>query len=150
MDRLPTMAALKNRNVSFDRVGYVSCDATKETLEHILCSCDLAMAVWYKIGVWCKVRPIFFFSVKDIFEIEEHLGLRGNTKEVFKGIVFVTCWCLCRARNNKRFNNEETNGDKVFQEIKATSFFWYKNRSRCCTISLDSWNRFEVVNNVAM
>nr|XP_043630079.1 uncharacterized protein LOC122601381 [Erigeron canadensis] len=145
MDRLPTMVALKNRKVEFGNVGCLLCEAVEETLEHILCSYDLATSIWYRISIWCKVRPLFFFSIKDIFGLEEHLGLGKKHKKIFKGILYVTCWYLWRARNRRRFNDETIRVEKVFQEIKATSYFWLRNRMKKCTVSLKDWNTFNIM-----
>ncbi|KAJ0852104.1 hypothetical protein HanRHA438_Chr14g0634401 [Helianthus annuus] len=50
--------------------------------------------VWSFISTWCKVGPIFVFSVKDIVNLHEHMGQRNNAKGVFKGIIMVECWVL--------------------------------------------------------
>lgn len=69
-----------------------------------------------------------FYSVKEIIECYTKLGLGKNERRIFKGVIFVACWCIWKARNNKIFNHNTLCSDKVFHDIKALGFLWYRSR----------------------
>nr|XP_043639329.1 uncharacterized protein LOC122610402 [Erigeron canadensis] len=125
--RIPMPIALRVRNCSVDSNGCVMCNEGDETVEHLICSCATAVGVWHRQSVWCKIPPI---SIKDITEVEKFVGLGRTARKVFKKVLFVSCWCIWKARNPMVFDNERSDPDKIFQEIQSIGFLWYKNRSK--------------------
>ncbi|MFS7940817.1 hypothetical protein Hanom_Chr05g00468791 [Helianthus anomalus] len=80
-----------------------------ESAKHIFCSCSVALNLWYLISRWCRINPIYAFSIRDLLSIHEYSGLEKNAKEVLQGIIMMGCWCIWKARNEKRFNNNVKN-----------------------------------------
>ncbi|KAJ0908686.1 hypothetical protein HanRHA438_Chr07g0313201 [Helianthus annuus] len=62
-----------------------------------------------------------------------------------KGIVIVACWCLWKARNRVVFSSGQANVDDIFNEIRSLGFLWFKNRSKCKSISWSDWCKFVIM-----
>nr|XP_043611511.1 uncharacterized protein LOC122583146 [Erigeron canadensis] len=105
LNRIPTYKALQVPNCNFGSTLCGLCNSWDETIEHILCHCHVAASIWDHISMWCKVDSIFVSSVKDIIELSSKVNLDKKSRKVFKCIVFVTRWCLWKARNEKVFDN---------------------------------------------
>ena len=143
MDRVPTLAALQVRNCYFDDTSCGFCDDSVETIEHILCSCRLAVEVWQMISNWAKCGPLIFFSFKDVVELHKCTRFGKQARKVFKGIVWVTCWCIWKARNDKKFHGTEVCPLKIVQSIKSIGFLWYSYRSNR-KLSWEDWCNFNI------
>nr|XP_043636129.1 uncharacterized protein LOC122607256 [Erigeron canadensis] len=115
MNRIPTLEALKDRNCVFGDGLCVLCGEYEESVDHLFCGCELANLIWTFISSWCKASPFFVFSIKDLIEIHENVGLGKKEQKVVKGIVMVACWCIWKARNERRFSNAQIKVEKVIQ-----------------------------------
>nr|XP_043639533.1 uncharacterized protein LOC122610628 [Erigeron canadensis] len=94
LNRLPTRMALKDKNCCFDSLMCGLCDKEEEDVDHLFSFREMAMGIWQRIGRWCKRPPLFLFSYRDIFYLHHGNDLGKETRKVFKGIVFVLCWCI--------------------------------------------------------
>nr|XP_043618752.1 uncharacterized protein LOC122590605 [Erigeron canadensis] len=128
MDRVPTMVSLQARNCFTGDVNCGMCNMGPESIDHLLCHCHIAIEVWNAVSSWCHTAPIFFFDVKDIVDIHKHVGAGREKRKILKGIVWTTCWCIWKARNDRRFNEIETNPVEIIHNIKSLGFLWFKNR----------------------
>ncbi|KAF5800069.1 putative reverse transcriptase zinc-binding domain-containing protein [Helianthus annuus] len=130
MGRIATTDALIKRNC-FSRNNVCSlCEDGEESAEHLFCSCVVAANIWYLISRWCRISPIFAFYIRDLTSVHEHSGLHRVAKEALHGIILTGCWCIWKARNERRFNNNRKAILDIFQDIKGLSFIWYRNRSK--------------------
>ncbi|MFS7958360.1 putative RNA-directed DNA polymerase [Helianthus anomalus] len=145
MGRIATVDALTKRNCYTGDDSCVLCEDGPESAAHLLCSCFLAAGVWNLVSRWCRVSPIYAFSVKDLLDVHEHSGLGSKAKSILQGVMMVGCCCLWKARNNKRFSSTRTSVMQIFQDIKALSFLWYCNRSKDRDVSWDRWNSFDLL-----
>nr|XP_043624287.1 uncharacterized protein LOC122595877 [Erigeron canadensis] len=145
LDRLPTCMALKIRNCNFGSLMCGLCNNEEETVEHLFCSCTMAMDVWYHVGVWCKSPSVFLFDIKDIFELHKMTGFCKERRSTFKGIVSITWWILWKTRNDTVFNKEKPNIEKIVQNIKDLSFLWYRVKKKKDVITWDKWCCFDIV-----
>ncbi|KAJ0889646.1 putative reverse transcriptase zinc-binding domain-containing protein [Helianthus annuus] len=68
LNRIPIVDAPRSRNCYADDLSCVLCEFWDESVNHILCSCYIAAIVWAQISSWCKVDPIYAFTVKDLLE----------------------------------------------------------------------------------
>nr|XP_043639045.1 uncharacterized protein LOC122610115 [Erigeron canadensis] len=144
LDRIPTLAALNTRNCRFGSLLCGMCDQHEESVGHLLLECEVAMEFWQKIGDWCKVSPLFFFSTTNLFKAHNVEGLGIKEKSVLKGIVFITCWCIWKARNDLRFANITINVDRIFNDIRSIGFLWYRNRGKHRSIMWNDWCGFNL------
>ncbi|XP_022041861.1 uncharacterized protein LOC110944507 [Helianthus annuus] len=119
MDRLASKDALKKRNIDRGDQVCVLCDEEDETVEHLFTSCYIALTLWSIVSMWCKIPLILAFSVRDLLESHENIGLKGKKKEVIQGIVRVGCWSNWKARNEARFNNKPAKLEGIIREIKS-------------------------------
>ncbi|XP_076920623.1 uncharacterized protein LOC143581819 [Bidens hawaiensis] len=82
MDRIPTRRALIRRNIRVNDIVCPLCDSGEETADNLLTGCGAVSVVWDHISRWCKVPPIFGFSVRDLLELHTNINLGANKKGV--------------------------------------------------------------------
>ncbi|KAJ0557102.1 putative reverse transcriptase zinc-binding domain-containing protein [Helianthus annuus] len=145
MGRIATADALIKRNSFNGDALCPLCEDSEESAEHLFCSCLVASSVWYLISKWCKISPIFAFSIRDLTFIHAHVGLERNAREALQGIVIVACWCVLKARNERRFNNNRKEILDIFQDVKVLGFLWYRNRSSNKSIRWNDWCSFNLM-----
>ncbi|KAJ0935303.1 putative reverse transcriptase zinc-binding domain-containing protein [Helianthus annuus] len=144
MGRIATTDALIKRNCFTGDPLCSLCEDLEESAVHLFCSCYVASNIWHLISQWCKIGPIYAFSIEDLTSIHVHAGLERSAREALKGIIIVGCWCIWSARNDKRFNNNRKNILDIFQEIKVLGFHWYRNRSKNRGILWSDWCSFNL------
>ncbi|KAJ0896018.1 putative reverse transcriptase zinc-binding domain-containing protein [Helianthus annuus] len=140
LDRLATM--LKRRNIDRGDPSCVLCGEGEELVEHLFTSCSIVSMLWPIISMWCKIPNILTFSVKDLPESHEHVGLKGNKKMVVQGIIKIGCWSIWKAMNDARFNNKVVKLEGIIREIKTVGFLWLNSRSKNIEISWEEWCKF--------
>ncbi|XP_021971859.1 uncharacterized protein LOC110867019 [Helianthus annuus] len=145
MNKIATVEALKHRNFNVQDESCALCGDGEDSVSHIFSACYTASVVWNHISRWAKVQNLFFFGFKDIVEIHEHVGLSGEKKEAFKGIVRIAVWLIWKARNKARFENKEVRADVIISELKASGFLWFKSRSRFKNLSWQNWCKFVIM-----
>ncbi|PWA81382.1 reverse transcriptase domain, Reverse transcriptase zinc-binding domain protein [Artemisia annua] len=144
MDRIPTMTALRRRNIVVGDGFCTLCGEAEETTDHIFTACSVASGVWGGISSWCKIPPLFMFSFKDVFQLINHLDGSKTRKEVIYGLLILTCWCLWKARNDKIFNNREANVVHIVSDVKVLGFLWYSSRFKEGKVDWKRWCHFRV------
>ncbi|KAJ0427872.1 putative RNA-directed DNA polymerase [Helianthus annuus] len=142
MGSIPTVAALKNRNIQIEDLSCTMCNSAEETVDHIFTSCSVAVRLWELIRNWCNTPPFMVFAFRDLLEWYDYSGLSGCAKEAFEGIIIVACWSLWKSRNEARFANKPVKAENIFSQVKAISFLWFVNRSRHKDILWDDWCNF--------
>ncbi|XP_022031960.1 uncharacterized protein LOC110933025 [Helianthus annuus] len=142
MDRLPTKSALIKRNISVGSGLCVFCNDAMEYVDHLFTARLLVHRVWSMFSEWVKMQPFFAFSIYDILELHKSWVGNKESKEIVKGLVITTCWCIWRARNLQIFENGSGNEDDIFREVKSLSFFWFKNRSTHGNLVWDEWCKY--------
>ncbi|XP_076954216.1 uncharacterized protein LOC143628536 [Bidens hawaiensis] len=120
--------ALVKRNIQVEDDRCLLCDVGFESADHITTGCLVASVVWDHISQWCKVPPIFGFTVRDLLDLYKSMELGDVEKEVFHGIVIVACWRIWMARNEKFFKGKEVKIEELIGDIKSSGYFWYKFR----------------------
>ncbi|KAF5812274.1 putative RNA-directed DNA polymerase [Helianthus annuus] len=142
LDKLATMDALRKRNIELGNQSCVLCGEEDESVSHLFTSCYLASSLWSIVSSWCKIPPIMAFSVKDLLETHENIGLKGRKKEVIQGIIRIGCWCIWKARNDARFNYISVNLAGIITELKSVGLFWLNSRSKNYNVSWREWCSF--------
>ncbi|XP_021991841.1 uncharacterized protein LOC110888633 [Helianthus annuus] len=142
MGRIATVDALARRNCFNGDESCVLCGDGQETADHLFRSCAVASEVWFLVSRWCKISPIFAFSLEDLLEVHDFSGLGGKAKDILKGIVMVGWWCIWKARNDRRFSNKYSSAASIVQDIKALGYLWYSNRSKDREVSWENWFSF--------
>ncbi|MFS8006042.1 putative reverse transcriptase zinc-binding domain-containing protein [Helianthus anomalus] len=145
MGRIATTDALIKRNCFSGNNVCSLCEDGEESAEHLFCSCVVAANIWYLISRWCRISTIFAFCIRDLTAVHEHSGLHRVAKEALHGIILTGCWCIWKARNEKRFNNNRKAILDIFQDIKSLSFLWYRNRSKNRGILWHNWCSFNLM-----
>ncbi|XP_022003039.1 uncharacterized protein LOC110900460 [Helianthus annuus] len=145
MGRIATLDALIKRNCFNGENRCVMCGDGSETADHLFCSCEVASEVWYRISRWVHIGPIYAFSLNDLLEVHEFSGLGPKAKDILKGIIMISWWCIWRARNERRFSDKHKSADSIVQDIKSLSYLWYSNRSNCRDVSWENWVSFLVM-----
>ncbi|XP_022031399.1 uncharacterized protein LOC110932365 [Helianthus annuus] len=133
------MDGLFKRNIVRGDISCVLCAEGDETAEHLFTSYRVASTLWPIISLWCKISVILAFSVKDLLETHESIGLKGKKKEVIQGIIRIGCWSIWKARNEAKFNNKETKIEGIIREIMTVGFIWLSSRSKDIDVRWEEW-----------
>ncbi|KAJ0495650.1 putative reverse transcriptase zinc-binding domain-containing protein [Helianthus annuus] len=144
IDGIPTMIALRRRNMTIGDGLCVLCGDADETTDHVFTACSLACGVWCGITSWCKVPPVFWFSISDIQKWLDQDIIGEKKKDIVYGLFVLTCWRLWKARNDKIFRQVDVNVAQIVSDIKALGFLWFTNRSKVGSVSWRSWCNFNV------
>ncbi|KAJ0683034.1 putative reverse transcriptase zinc-binding domain-containing protein [Helianthus annuus] len=139
MDRIPTYDALNIRGVTIGDGLCALCRSEVETAEHVFTSCWFSSVLWQKVSLWCRIPPIFAFSLRDLLEVHKGRHIRPGLRLIVHGIIIVSCWCLWIARNKAVFSSIEAKVDDVFSEVKSLGFLWFRNRARTNHILWLDW-----------
>ncbi|PWA27333.1 reverse transcriptase domain, Reverse transcriptase zinc-binding domain protein [Artemisia annua] len=138
-DRLPTRMELTKRGMVLQDDLCPLCADNPETSGHLFTACLFATEVWARIASWCKLAPIFGFEVRDLITLPKHLNMRKQESRTLHGIVLTTLWCIWSARNEMVFQRKFAKVVDVMAKIKASSYFWIKNRSKHKCIDWKDW-----------
>ncbi|KAJ0880486.1 putative reverse transcriptase zinc-binding domain-containing protein [Helianthus annuus] len=144
MSRIPTYDALQKRGIGVGDGMCPLCRSVEESADHLFTSCVVAVVLWQKISRWCRVPPIFAFSIKDLLEVHKSSSIGSDKRAVVQGILFTSCWCIWLARNRAVFSHSEVKVDSIFSEVRSLGFLWYKYRAKCNVISWHNWCRFVI------
>lgn len=97
-----------------------------------------------KILSWCNITPQHFSKVSELFSFAENWGNRLKKQKILVAIVYRYLWCMCRARNDKFFNNICVSLSKLEDNIITLVFSWVNHRviirfcnwvDWCCSLS---------------
>ncbi|MFS7958569.1 putative reverse transcriptase zinc-binding domain-containing protein [Helianthus anomalus] len=120
MNKLPTLDALKRRNILIDSSTCSLCETADETVKHFIIGCEVANAVWSFVASRCK-------------------------KYALQGIIIVASWSIWKARNEMIFRQKEVKIEEIIVNIRSFSFLSFKNRSKCKSISWTEWCSFSLM-----
>ncbi|XP_021986149.1 uncharacterized protein LOC110882437 [Helianthus annuus] len=136
-NRLPTTSELLKCGVNLQNASCVLCQSDPETAIHLFTGCLFSNEVWSRVGAWCRLSPIFAFDVTDLLQVAETQTNSKEAKYILRGIVFTTMWALWNERNARIFKDKSRRPIEVMENIKSSSYFWIRNRSRWKDID---WN----------
>ncbi|XP_022040949.1 uncharacterized protein LOC110943511 [Helianthus annuus] len=103
LDRLATRVNLRRRIVNITSVMCPLCEELEETIKHLFTACSLVDRVWSAFSAWCNFPQIYAFAFKDIMEIHKFTQLSKKAKTLIQGLMFITCWCIWKGRNEMVF-----------------------------------------------
>ncbi|XP_022008003.1 uncharacterized protein LOC110907313 [Helianthus annuus] len=130
LNRLPTIEALRRRNINVEAAGCVLCDGPVESIDDIVAECLFTNGVWSGIASWCNIPPIFLFSVLDIHAIADSSGFSQPKKDILRGILVITLWHIWNARNDIVFKKRKVSITQLIADVKALSFLWFNSRCK--------------------
>ncbi|KAJ0450600.1 putative reverse transcriptase zinc-binding domain-containing protein [Helianthus annuus] len=142
MDKIPTVEALRKRNINIGDPICPLCNSEEETSDHVFNACFVAANVWNGINSWCKISNIFAFSIKDLLTLYKDINGSEKKKEAVQGIILIGMWSIWHARNSVKFSNAFVRIDSIISEIKALSFLWYSCRSKHKGVVWKDWVSF--------
>ncbi|XP_021993982.1 uncharacterized protein LOC110890666 [Helianthus annuus] len=119
MGRIPTVDALRRRGITVGDGLCSLCRSGEESADHLFISCVVASTLWQKVSHWCRIPPIFAFSIRELLELHKTGNFKAGEKFALQGIIRVGCRCLWLARNNAIFSDKEV---KALQ-VKSIKFF---------------------------
>ncbi|KAJ0524125.1 putative reverse transcriptase zinc-binding domain-containing protein [Helianthus annuus] len=65
LDKLPTLMALRNRNVNVPNTLCPICRNGDESIDHLFISCSFAQRIWEEVSKWVRVNSIFLLERTD-------------------------------------------------------------------------------------
>ncbi|KAK1423516.1 hypothetical protein QVD17_18819 [Tagetes erecta] len=57
------------------------CVEIDESTEHLLISCPSAFMAWLFVSTWCKIKPTYAFSIKDLLDIHKMIDASKNKRD---------------------------------------------------------------------
>ncbi|KAF5791018.1 putative RNA-directed DNA polymerase [Helianthus annuus] len=144
LDRLPTRSALIQRHVNVPSILCPTCGEVPETVEHVFVSCGFAQSVWSVISQWCKLQPIFAFSIKDLLDTDIYTSGSGKYKKALHAVVLTTIWSIWKHRNARVFDQAPCSIQAVIGEVKTVSHLWVKHRSKQLDLDWEVWKGFNL------
>ncbi|XP_021996002.1 uncharacterized protein LOC110893192 [Helianthus annuus] len=145
INRIPTVEALRRRNISIQNSSCGLCKDGEDEVNHLFSGCYVANVVWSYVSNWCRVPHIYAFSIQDLVEYYVRCGLKEPEKTIFQGVMIIACWSLWKARNEARFRNVSVRIEKVISEVKVLGFLWVKNRTKFRSLSWENWCKFVIM-----
>ncbi|KAK1440678.1 hypothetical protein QVD17_06507 [Tagetes erecta] len=113
-ERIATRSALRIRGIHLDSHLCPLCGDYEENADHLLVSCYVANMVWHYISSWCKIQPIFAFTIKNILEFHKAINASKRKQKLVQAIILTSCWTIWKTRNEKTFDNKDLNLAKLF------------------------------------
>ncbi|XP_021980231.1 uncharacterized protein LOC110876367 [Helianthus annuus] len=142
INRLPTKTELLKRGVPVPNVVCALCNSDEETTLHLYTGCFYATEIWSGIQDWCRLAPIFALEVSDLIKMVDLITTTKQSRYILRGIIITTMWELWNERNNRIFKGKSRRALEVVENIKTTSYFWIRNRSRFKDIDWNVWCNF--------
>ncbi|KAJ0751570.1 putative reverse transcriptase zinc-binding domain-containing protein [Helianthus annuus] len=142
LGRLPTLVALRNRNVQVPSVNCPICGNDEETIEHLFIACPFAQQLWDVVSRWVKISALFLLERSDLIYFHSHVRGSGRWKKVIYLVMQAVVWCTWRARNDLVFNRKQPRIGSVIDDIKSLSFLWFKSRARMVSLTWEQWCGF--------
>ncbi|KAJ0453876.1 hypothetical protein HanIR_Chr15g0734021 [Helianthus annuus] len=134
-----------NRNIEIEDIVFPLCGSKEELSNHLFTSCMVASRVWHYISRWCKIALFIVHTVRELLDLYDHVGLQGVAKEIFHGIVLISCWSIRRARNGVKFSNSQVRVEDIINEIKSIGFLWCNSRLKARSLSWTGWCNFVIM-----
>ncbi|XP_022024846.1 uncharacterized protein LOC110925185 [Helianthus annuus] len=116
------MIGLKKRGMLSGAPLCKLCGDQEEDADHLFTGCYVAAVMWHKVSLWCKIQPIFAFSMKDLLEFYKTQPIEEPKKKYIQTIVLATCWSMWKARNEGISNGKRENTYGIFVEMQANTF----------------------------
>ena len=142
LNRLPTKAELCKRGVNLQNLVCGLCDTDTETSTHIFTGCFYATEIWSRVEYWCRLNPMIVFDVSDLMKIPGCQPTSNQAKYILCGIIFTSLWTIWTERNDRIFQGKRRRATEVFESIKMTSYFWFKNRSNVKSLEWNDWCKY--------
>ncbi|XP_076898944.1 uncharacterized protein LOC143552673 [Bidens hawaiensis] len=139
LDRLPTSAELTKRGMILQDINCPLCGDYTESSAHLFTACIFALEMWDRVASWYGLPPLYAFEVRDLLSLTKGLKLQKHETRTVHGIVITTLWCIWIARNEMVFQRKKVKVVDVIAKIKASSFFWIRNRSKFKCIEWKDW-----------
>jgi len=143
-NRLPTRDNLVRRNIfqHMDSLCIVGCDVV-ESATHLFLDCGTSNHLWTQVRNWLGISTVFPNEIRDhLHQFSYMAGLPRCTHSFLKGIWFACVWIIWKDRNDRIFNNADSNPYALFEKVKLHSFLWMKAKHHSfCYCYYDWWTR---------
>ncbi|CAK8534104.1 unnamed protein product [Lathyrus sativus] len=143
--RLPTRSNLMKRRVIdyYQNSDCAFCSSSYEDVSHLFFSCSKSSLVWNRICEWVDIENTWEDCCNLHAKVWESRFLGRCKENKINSIWFISCWSLCRARNNIIFNNASIDVEDIVSDIKVISWSWLiLSRQDSNHYSLYDWFKF--------
>ncbi|KAK9064964.1 hypothetical protein SSX86_016347 [Deinandra increscens subsp. villosa] len=145
LNRLPTKVELCKRGVDIQISICGLCGSDTETSTHIFTGCFYAAEIWSRVENWCRLSPMIVFDVSDFLKIPGNQPMSKHAKYILRGIIYTSLWTIWIERNDRIFQNKRRRAKEVFESIRMTSYFWFKNRTNVISLDWKDWCNYPLV-----
>ncbi|XP_022001679.1 uncharacterized protein LOC110899108 [Helianthus annuus] len=139
LNRVPTVVELIKRGVNILDTACSLCHSDLETALHLFTGCIFSHEVWFRIERWCRLNHTFIFDVTDLIRVLESTSMSKDNKHILRGIVYTFMWVLWIERNDRIFNDKKRSPIQIVENIKSTTYFWLRNRTRWKDTDWKTW-----------
>ncbi|PWA48207.1 toll/interleukin-1 receptor (TIR) domain-containing protein [Artemisia annua] len=108
----------------------ILCNDGDESSDHMLLSCYVSASVWNAISNWCNIPQLFAFTIPDLLSAHNLCRCDKEKKALLQAIIYTSCWCIWKERNEAIFRNKRPSIPNIIKEIKCLSFLWVKTRGK--------------------
>jgi len=117
----------------------VLCQNQKDSISHILCTCEKVTKIWNLRDVWAGVQSVHHSRPKEHFLSFEIPSLNVKCNSVWKSVWMSLVWIIWKARNNVIFRNKLSDAEEVFVTAQIKSLNWVNRKYRRTSFSYSDW-----------
>lgn len=130
LDRIPVATNLVIRGIKLQSDTCSLCNTEKESRDHLLINCSVAIEARVSILNWCGITATWFNNVTDFVNFAANWGSCPKKKERLSAIVYGLLWFIWVARNNMAFNHIRATPAKIVDEVISQTHTWFKYRTQ--------------------
>jgi len=143
-DRIPTKVNLWHMQVlpPDTSVSCVLCEGNVELVNHLFIHCEFAMEVWKGVWRWFEVSLELPPNLFLLWEGWNELAGNNRIRKGFCLIWHAVVWSVCKARNERIFNNSNCGVEEILEAVKVLSWKWTLSPLKipACLFYEWSWN----------
>ena len=114
------------------------CNEEDESVDHLFIQCRLAWKIWSKGMGWWGVQGCITKSMVEWAAGWGSLCPSRECKRAWSSLFFATVWTIWEVRNNKVFNNGESEMSLALDSIQFRIAWWFKHHGCGSSVPLTS------------
>ncbi|XP_024642187.1 uncharacterized protein [Medicago truncatula] len=140
-DRLPNKDNLVRRRVlPIGGAACVSGCGQLETASQLFVSCNIFGSLWFHVWYWLGIDFVPSGDLRQHFiQFTKMAGLPRSTHLYFRIILFASVWVLWNERNDRVFQNTDSDLSTLLAKVKLNSFLWVKSKQGLFSYSYYDW-----------
>jgi len=140
-NRLPTKDNLVRRHVlNHTDTTCISGCGELETATHLFLYCDIFGSLWSHIWHLLHISSVMPGHIRQHFIQFTYMADLPRFTHSFSKIIWcASVWVLWKERNNRVFQNTDSNPSTLVEKVKLQSFLWVKSKQATFIYSYYDW-----------